>query len=246
MRCPEPCTCCLLLGGVTDPTRRHPLGLRCLHSGHGMLALPGVFASRSMISLFTQQTCTDHPQLRLPEHLLSVQLRVLGFHMFLIHGCFSINNQGSISRLHMGNRSLDNGFIQYCLLALYPVPGIMPQGLGIEGERKQMWLLLLWPDLLTGSVWGSQESASGPLVFSGVQSQCVSVCLAVWWPQRLTASLHSVGSKFQAWQRWQGPGKGAPLIQRGLSEMSRINSKAVPLRPSCTYTLPGSLLKCRS
>lgn len=145
-----------------------------------MLASPGVFASQSVISLFTQQTCTDHPQLRLPEHLLSVQLRVLGFHMFLIHGCFSTNNQGSVvSRLQMGNRSLDNGFIQYCLLALCRVPGIMPQGLGIKGERKQMWLLLLCPDLLTGSFWGSQESTSGPLVFSGVQSQYVGLCVSL-------------------------------------------------------------------
>lgn len=144
-----------------------------------MLALPGAFASQSVISLFTQQTCTDHPQLRLPEHLLSVQLRVLGFHMFLIHGCFSINNQGSVSRLQMGNRSLDNRFIQYCLLALYCVPGIMPQGLGTKGERKQMWLLLLCPDLLTGSFWGSQESTSGPLVFSGVQSQYVGLCVSL-------------------------------------------------------------------
>lgn len=62
----------------------------------------------------------------------------------------------------MGSRSLDDGFIQHCLLALHLVPGIMPQGLEIKwgGGRKEKGLLLLWADL-TGSFWGSQESDSG-------------------------------------------------------------------------------------
>lgn len=66
----------------------------------------------------------------------------------------------------------------------------------------------MWADLLTTSFWGSQESDSGLLVFSGVKSQCVKLCVSyvAWLPEHLTASSHNVGSKTELDGAWEvGP-----------------------------------------
>ena len=106
---------------------------------------------------------------------------VPGFHVFLILAYISINNQRSIYRLQMGNRSLDNGFIQYCLLALYHVLGIMPQGLEIKWggrgqEREEALAFVGWSS--HKKFWGFTRKWFWAFGFLwGQITVCKTVCL---------------------------------------------------------------------